>query len=86
MHTLAQHKKGTLSPTLIAQLSDGVALKPIYDRVGIERIYVSTYQAVSGSGKSGIEELATQTAKLLNAQEIESRVYGKQIAFNAVPH
>ena len=63
-----------------------VALKPIYDRVGIERIHVSTYQAVSGSGKSGIEELATQTAKLLNAQEIESRVYGKQIAFNAVPH
>jgi aspartate-semialdehyde dehydrogenase len=63
-----------------------VALKPIYDAVGISRIHVSTYQAVSGSGKSGIEELAGQTAKLLNAQEVESRVYGKQIAFNAVPH
>jgi aspartate-semialdehyde dehydrogenase len=63
-----------------------VALKPIYDAVGIERINVATYQAVSGTGKKAIEELAGQTAKLLNGQEIECKVYPRQIAFNAIPH
>ena len=63
-----------------------VALKPIYDAVGISRINVSTYQAVSGTGKSAIEELAAQTARLLNGQPAESKVYPKQIAFNALPH
>lgn len=63
-----------------------VALKPIYDAVGIERINVATYQAVSGTGKEAIEELAGQTARLLNAQPIETDVYPKQIAFNALPH
>lgn len=63
-----------------------VALKPIYDAVGISRINVATYQAVSGTGKEGIEELATQTAKLLNGQSIECNVYPKQIAFNLLPH
>lgn len=62
-----------------------VALKPIYDAVGISRIHVSTYQAVSGAGKSGVEELAGQTARLLNVQSIESRVFPAQIAFNAIP-
>ncbi len=63
-----------------------VALKPIYDAVGIERINVATYQAVSGTGKEAIEELAGQTARLLNGQEIECEVYPKQIAFNVLPH
>lgn len=62
-----------------------VALKPIYDAVGIERINVATYQAVSGTGKEAIKELAGQTAKLLNGQEVECQVYPKQIAFNALP-
>lgn len=63
-----------------------VALKPIYDAVGIERINVATYQAVSGTGKEAIEELAGQTANLLNAKEVNCEVYPKQIAFNALPH
>lgn len=63
-----------------------VALKPIMDAAGLSRINVATYQAVSGAGKSGIEELAGQSAKLLNAQDVEPEVFGKQIAFNAVPH
>ena len=63
-----------------------VALKPIHDAVGIERINVATYQAVSGTGKEAIEELAQQTALLLNGKPIEPRVYPKQIAFNALPH
>ena len=63
-----------------------VALKPIYDAVGITRINVATYQAVSGTGKAAIEELAGQTARLLNGQPVETDVYPRQIAFNALPH
>ncbi len=63
-----------------------VALKPIYDVAGIARINVCTYQAVSGTGKKGIEEVVRQTAKLLNGQPIEQpSVYPKQIAFNVLP-
>jgi aspartate-semialdehyde dehydrogenase len=63
-----------------------VALTPIYDAVGIERINVATYQAVSGTGKEAIDELAQQTAQLLNGKPIERQVYPKQIAFNVLPH
>ncbi len=63
-----------------------VALKPIYDAVGISRINVATYQAVSGTGKEAIEELAGQTARLLNGQAVECKVYPRQIAFNVLPH
>jgi aspartate-semialdehyde dehydrogenase len=62
-----------------------VALKPIYDTVGISRINVCTYQAVSGTGKEAIEELGKQTANLLNMQSITPSVYPKQIAFNVLP-
>ena len=62
-----------------------VALKPIYDAVGISRINVSTYQAVSGTGKEAIEELGKQTLNLLNLQAITPKVYPKQIAFNVLP-
>ncbi len=63
-----------------------VALKPIHDKVKIKRINVATYQAVSGTGKEAIEELASQTAALLNGRDAECEVYPKQIAFNALPH
>lgn len=63
-----------------------VALKPIYDAVGIERINVATYQAVSGAGRSAIEELVRQTALLLNGRPLELEGPVKQIAFNALPH
>ena len=63
-----------------------VALKPILDAVGIERINVATYQSVSGTGKDAIAELAGQTASLLNGQSVEAKVYPKQIAFNVLPH
>ena len=62
-----------------------VALKPIQDAVGIKRINVATYQAVSGAGASGISELAGQTANLLNAKPIEPSTMPVQIAFNAIP-
>ncbi|MCH9698073.1 MAG: aspartate-semialdehyde dehydrogenase [Gammaproteobacteria bacterium] len=62
-----------------------VALKPIYDAVGIQRINVCTYQAVSGSGKEGVEELVGQTSRLLNGKPVETSVYPLQIAFNVLP-
>ncbi len=63
-----------------------VALKPIYDAVGIERLNVATYQSVSGTGKDAMEELASQTAQLLNGKPITPKVYPRQIAFNVLPH
>jgi len=63
-----------------------VALKPIHDAVGIERINVATYQAVSGAGRKAIEELVRQTTTLLNGRPLEIAGNAKQIAFNAVPH
>ncbi|AYV22302.1 MULTISPECIES: aspartate-semialdehyde dehydrogenase [Vibrio] len=62
-----------------------VALKPIHDAVGIDRINVTTYQSVSGAGKTGIDELAGQTAMLLNGKPVENKVFSQQIAFNCIP-
>jgi aspartate-semialdehyde dehydrogenase len=63
-----------------------VALKPIYDAVGIERINVATYQSVSGAGREALEELATQSAALLSGRPIDApRLIARQIAFNCVP-
>ncbi|MGM0524979.1 MAG: aspartate-semialdehyde dehydrogenase [Pseudomonadota bacterium] len=62
-----------------------VALKPIHDAVGIERINVATYQSVSGAGKESMEELAKQTAELLNAKEPTIANFSRQIAFNCIP-
>lgn len=63
-----------------------VALKPIYDAVGISRINVATYQSVSGTGKDAITELTHQTEQLLKGQAIKSTVFPNQIAFNVFPH
>ncbi|MDX1705859.1 aspartate-semialdehyde dehydrogenase [Pseudidiomarina sp.] len=62
-----------------------VALKPIYDAVGIDRINVATYQSVSGAGKEAIDELARQTAALLNGRPVEVETFSRQIAFNCIP-
>ncbi len=63
-----------------------VALKPIYDAVGIDRINVATYQSVSGAGRSAVEELVRQTSNMLNGRPLEIEGESVQIAFNAVPH
>ena len=64
-----------------------VALKPLHDAARIERLVVSTYQAVSGTGKSAVDELLDQSHALLHGMEIEPpRAYAHQIAFNALPH
>ena len=64
-----------------------VALKPIYDAAGIERLVISTYQAVSGTGKRAVDELLDQSHALLHDREISApESYAHQIAFNALPH
>lgn len=63
-----------------------VALKPIHDAVRIKRIVVSTYQAVSGTGKKAIEELDLQTRALIDGKEPVIKVYPHRIAFNCLPH
>jgi len=62
------------------------ALKPIYDKVGIKRVVISTYQAVSGSGKAAMDELLEQSKAILEGKEAKAEVYPHQIAFNALPH
>ncbi len=63
-----------------------VALKPLHDAAGIERINVCTYQSVSGTGKEAIDELMEQTRVLLERGQAAAHVYPKQIAFNVLPH
>ena len=63
-----------------------VALKPIYDAVGIFRINVATYQAVSGTGQKAVNELILQYTELLNGRHVQPSVYPEQIAFNVLPH
>ena len=86
-HVINQYKnRGIIANPNCSTIQMVVALKPIHAAVGIERINVCTYQAVSGTGKKAVEELVQQTAALLNGKPIETRVYPKQIAFNALPH
>jgi len=64
-----------------------VALKPLHEAAGIERLVISTYQAVSGTGKRAVDELLDQSHALLHEQEIAPpSAYAHQIAFNALPH
>ena len=63
-----------------------VALKPLHERSIINRVVVSTYQAVSGAGKTGMDELFNQTQNVYANQELKKEKFTKQIAFNAIPH
>lgn len=86
-HKIAEYTtKGIIANPNCSTIQMLVALKPIHDAVGIERVNVCTYQGVSGTGQKAIEELATQTRNLLNGQPVEPSVYPKQIAFNCLPH
>jgi aspartate-semialdehyde dehydrogenase len=83
---IADYKKtGIIANPNCSTIQMVVALKPIYDAVGIKRINVATYQAVSGAGKSAIEELVRQMSMLLNGRPLEIEGDKQQIAFNVVP-
>ena len=63
-----------------------LALKPLHDEYKINRVIVSTYQAVSGAGKAPMDELFEQTKNFLENKKINSKNFTKQIAFNLIPH
>jgi aspartate-semialdehyde dehydrogenase len=86
-HAIADYTRhGIIANPNCSTIQMLVALKPLYDAAGIKRINVCTYQAVSGTGKEAIEELAGQTAGLLSGKPVDASVYPKQIAFNVLPH
>jgi aspartate-semialdehyde dehydrogenase len=85
-HAIAQYtKKGIIANPDCSTIQMVVALKPLHDFATIRRIVVSTYQAVSGTGKKAIEELRIQTVGLLNGRPVECSVYPHRIAFNCLP-
>jgi len=86
-HAIAQFKnRGIIANPNCSTIQLVVALKPIHDAVGIERINVATYQSVSGAGREAVEELAEQSIQLLSGKgPVTARVVAKQIAFNCVP-
>lgn len=86
-HRIAEYKnRGIIANPNCSTMQMLVALKPIYDAVGITRINVATYQSVSGTGKRAISELIAQVGDLLNGRPAKVEVYPQQIAFNVIPH
>ena len=78
-------KRGIIANPNCSTIQMMVAVKPLHDLAGVERITVSTYQAVSGSGRLAIDELIKQTGQLLNGLPAEPKVYSQPIAFNVIP-
>ena len=86
-HAIAQYaKKNIIANPNCSTIQMVVALKPIHDVARIKRVVVSTYQAVSGTGKRAIRELESQVLAIYNQEEIKKEVYPHQIAFNCLPH
>ncbi len=86
-HAIAAHSKhGIIANPNCSTIQMLVALKPILDKVGIKRLVISTYQAVSGTGAKAIEELDSQVRAYAADKEMKASVYPHQIAFNCLPH
>ena len=90
-HTLMQAKIENKGKNIIANPNCStaqlvVALKPIHDALKIKRVVVSTYQATSGAGSQGMDELFNQTKGIFVNDTVTPEVFTKQIAFNAIPH
>ena len=86
-HAIAQYsQKNIIANPNCSTIQMVVALKPIHDVARIKRIVVSTYQAVSGTGKRAIHELEDQVLAIFNNREVPRQVYPHQIAFNCLPH
>lgn len=85
-HAISQYrKKGIIANPNCSTIQMVVALKPLHDFGTIKRVVVSTYQAVSGTGKKAIVELQKQVGELLNGRPVECKVYPHRIAFNCLP-
>ena len=86
-HAIAQHtNKGIIANPNCSTIQMVQALSPIHKAYGIKRVVVSTYQAVSGTGKKAIDELFDQTRAMINFLDCEKNVYPHRIAFNCLPH
>jgi len=86
-HAVKDYKKrGIIANPNCSTIQMVVALKPLHDAARIKRIVVSTYQAVSGTGKKAIAELEGQVTAIYGNREIVHKVYPHQIAFNVLPH
>ncbi len=87
LNTLSHYRKmNIIANPNCTTIPIAVALKPIYDAVGIARMNIATYQSVSGTGKEAIMELTEQTQQCLAQQPIHPKIYSQQIAFNVLPH
>jgi len=84
-HDLKWHK-GIIANPNCSTIQMVVVLKPIHDAAKIKRVVVTTFQAVSGTGKKAMDELLQQTTDILNFKEAKCNVYPHQIAFNVLPH
>jgi aspartate-semialdehyde dehydrogenase len=82
---IANRPRGIIANPNCSTMQMLVALAPIHRAVGVRRINVATYQSVSGAGKKAVEELASQTAQLLNGRPVQAQVMHRQIAFNCLP-
>jgi len=82
----ADSHRGLIANPNCSTMQMVVALKPILDAVGIERLVISTYQSVSGTGQRAIEELTAQSSAVLGGKAPEAKVYPHPIAFNVLPH
>ena len=86
-HAVAQYtNKGIIANPNCSTIQMVVSIDPIYRKCGIKRIVVSTYQAVSGTGKKAIDELFDQTRSMINFIDCKINVYPHRIAFNCLPH
>ena len=79
-------KRNIISNPNCSTIQMVVALKPLHDAFHVRRVVVATYQSVSGSGKSAMDELFEQTRNIYVNSEIKKEHFAKQIAFNAIPH
>jgi aspartate-semialdehyde dehydrogenase len=85
-HAIAGYtRKGIIANPNCSTIQMVVALNPIHKKVGIKRLVISTYQAVSGTGKKAIEELFDQTRAMINFLDYKIKVYPHRIAFNCLP-
>ncbi|MBU2440667.1 aspartate-semialdehyde dehydrogenase [bacterium] len=84
-HDLKWHK-GIIANPNCSTIQMVVALKPIYDEVGIERVVVATYQSVSGTGREAMEELKMQSESITKGEKVKISAYPYQIAYNLLPH
>jgi len=78
--------KGIIANPNCSTIQLVVALKPIYDQVGIKRLIISTYQSVSGTGRKAVQELLEQSDAILSESGFQPEIYPHQIAFNVLPH